>query len=66
MSMSDIAFEIECALDDGFTYDEIIQGLINQYGCTRSEAFSMINSTIRIMDREERAAEIQFEADGEF
>lgn len=60
--MSELALQIECALDDGFSYDDIIQGLMNEYEFTRAEALSMINSTVKLMDEDERAREIATEA----
>ena len=60
--MSEIAAEIECALDDGFSYDEIIQGLQNEYEITRAEALEMINGVSAAMDADERAREIAAEA----
>ena len=61
--MSQLALEIECALDDGFSYEEIIQGLMNEYeGLTAEEAREMIDSTVRGMDEDERAREIAAEA----
>ena len=63
MSMSDIAASIECALDDGFSYDEIITGLVNEYPfLSRADALQFINGVVRIMDECERAAEIATEA----
>ena len=59
--MSEIAAEIECALDDGFSYDEIIQGLQNEYGCSRVEALKMVNGVSAAMDADERAREIAAE-----
>ena len=61
--MSQLALEIECALDDGFSYEEIIQGLMNEYeGLTAEEAREMIDSTVRGMDEYERQCEIAAEA----
>jgi hypothetical protein len=60
--MSELALDIECALDDGFSYEEIIQGLVNEYGCTPAQALSLINDTVREMDADERAREIEAEA----
>ena len=60
--MSELALEIECALDDGFTYDEIIQGLQNEHGFSRAEALCMINKTVKYLDEAERFREIQSEA----
>ncbi len=60
--MSQLAAEIECALDDGFSYDEIIQGLQNEYDITRAEALKMINGVSAAMDADERAREIAAEA----
>lgn len=61
--MSQLAAEIECALDDGFSYEEIIQGLMNEYeGLTAEEARELIDSTVRGMDEDERAREIAAEA----
>jgi hypothetical protein len=60
--MSELAADIECALDDGFSYDDIIQGLINEHACTRAEALSMINAVVKYMDEDERAREIAAEA----
>lgn len=60
--LSKLALEIESSLDDGFSYDEIIQGLMNEYDFTRTEALSMINSTVKLMDANERAREIATEA----
>jgi len=60
--MSELALQIECALDDGFSYDDIIQGLMNEHEFTRAEALSMINSTVKLMDEDERAREIATEA----
>lgn len=63
MSMSDIAASIECALDDGFTYDEIIEGLMNEYTfLSRAEALQLVNGVVHIIDECERAAEIATEA----
>ena len=60
--MSELAAEIECALDDGFSYDEIIQGLQNEYGFGRAAALKMINDTVKAMDAEELRREIETEA----
>ncbi len=60
--MSQLAAEIECALDDGFSYDEIIQGLQNEYDITRAEALKLINGVSAAMDADERAREIAAEA----
>jgi hypothetical protein len=61
--MSDIAASIECALDDGFTYEEIIQGLMNEYTCLdRESARQLIDGVVHIIDECERAAEIAAEA----
>jgi len=61
--MSQLALEIECALDDGFSYEEIIQGLMNEYeGLTAEEARELIDSAVRGMDEDERAREIAAEA----
>ncbi len=60
--MSQLALEIECALDDGFSYDEIIQGLQNEYDITRAEALKLINGVSAAMDADERAREIAAEA----
>ena len=60
--MSELAADIECALDDGFSYEEIIQGLVNEHGCTPAQALSLINATVREMDADERAREIATEA----
>ena len=63
MSMSDIAASIECALDDGFSYEEIITGLMNEYTfLSRAEALQLINGVVHIIDECERAAEIATEA----
>ena len=62
MSMSDIAASIECALDDGFTYPEIMQGLQNQYGFSRAEALHMINQAVKYLDEAERFREVHAEA----
>ena len=60
--MSQLAAEIECALDDGFSYDEIIQGLQNEYEITRACALQLINGTVKAMDASERRREIETEA----
>ena len=60
--MSQLALEIECALDDGFSYDEIIVGLQNEYGFSRAEALCLINKTVKYLDEAERFREIQSEA----
>lgn len=60
--LSKLVLEIESALDDGFSYDEIIQGLMNEHNFTRAEALKMINSTVKLMDENERAREIATEA----
>lgn len=60
--MSELAAEIECALDDGFTYDEIIEGLQNQYGFSRAEGLCMVNQAVKYMDEAERSREIHAEA----
>lgn len=60
--MSELALEIECALDDGFSYDEIIVGLQNEHGFSRAEALCMINKTVKYLDEAERFCEIQSEA----
>ena len=63
--MSELALEIECALDDGFTYDEIIQGLQNEHGFSRAEALcmiNMVNQAVKYLDEAERLREIQAEA----
>ncbi len=60
--MSELALEIECALDDGFTYPEIMVGLQNQHGFSRAEALHMINEAVKYLDEAERFREIQSEA----
>jgi len=60
--LSQLALEIESSLDDGFSYEEIIQGLQNEYDFTAAEALSLINSTVKMMDAAERAREIATEA----
>lgn len=62
MSMSDIAASIECALDDGFSYPEIMLGLQNQYGFSRAEALHMINQAVKYLDEAERFREVHAEA----
>ena len=65
--MSQLALEIECALDDGFSYEEIIQGLMNDHeGLTAEEARELIDSAVRGMDEYERQCEIAAEASAEF
>ena len=60
--MSELALEIECALDDGFSYPEIMQGLQNEYGFSRAEALHMVNQAVKYLDEAERLREIQAEA----
>ena len=60
--MSELALQIECALDDGFTYDEIIVGLQNEHGFSRAEALHMVNQAVKYLDEAERHREIQAEA----
>ena len=60
--MSELALEIECALDDGFTYPEIMQGLQNEHGFSRAEALHMVNQAVKYLDEVERLREIQAEA----
>ena len=61
--MSQLALEIECALDDGFSYEEIIQGLMNEYEFLTAEtAREWIDSAVRGMDEYERRCEIDAEA----
>ena len=60
--MSELALEIECALDDGFSYPEIMQGLQNEHGFSRAEALHMVNQAVKYLDEVERLREIQAEA----
>ena len=60
--MSELALEIECALDDGFSYPEIMQGLQNEHGFSRAEALHMVNQAVKYLDEAERFREIQAEA----
>ena len=60
--MSELALQIECALDDGFTYPEIMQGLQNEHGFSRAEALHMVNQAVKYLDEAERLREIQAEA----
>ncbi|NBX50348.1 hypothetical protein EBT25_10480 [bacterium] len=61
--MSDIAIDIENALDEGLYYEEIIDMLVKQYTMlTPSDARQMIDGVVRIIDECERAAEIAAEA----
>jgi hypothetical protein len=63
VSMSDIAIDIENALDEGLYYEEIIDMLVKQYTMlTPSDARQMIDGVVRIIDECERAAEIAAEA----
>ena len=60
--MSELALEIECALDDGFSYPEIMECLQNQHGFSRAEALHMVNQAVKYLDEAERFREIQAEA----
>ena len=63
VSMSDIAIDIENALNEGLYYEEIIEMLVKQYPMlTPSDARQMIDGVARIIDECERAAEIAAEA----
>lgn len=63
VSMSDIAIDIENALDEGLYYEEIIEMLVREYPMlTPSDARQMIDGVARIIDECERAAEIAAEA----
>lgn len=63
MSMSEIAGSIECALDDGLYYEEIVENLMTEYtSLSRADALQMINEVVRGIDARERAAEIAAEA----
>lgn len=47
--MSDLAIDIENALEDGFSLETIVVGIMNDYGLGRAEALKFVN---QVMDWE--------------
>lgn len=55
--MSEIALEIEMAIEQGQSVTEMVDGLVEEFGLSRAYALSLVNRTADVY-REERGYEI--------